>query len=118
MEKGRCEEGTNNKEEYNITENKCAGWERRRVYNVCVWLILVLFTLSLGSVSHSAVLKALGYRLSEFKFSHGAKHALYKHNILLFDSYHTSRYNINTGVLTYEMFDEVIKKIKELIEND
>jgi uracil-DNA glycosylase family 4 len=74
--------------------------------------------LSLGSVSHSAVLKALGYRLSEFKFSHGAKHALYKHNILLFDSYHTSRYNINTGVLTYEMFDKIIKNIKGEIEND
>ncbi len=74
--------------------------------------------LSLGSVSHSAVLRALGYRLSEFKFSHSAQHTLYNHNLILFNSYHTSRYNINTGVLTYDMFDEIIKKIKELIEND
>lgn len=68
--------------------------------------------LSLGAVSHNAVLKVLGYKLSEFKFVHGKTYHLYKHNLMLTDSYHTSRYNINTGVLTYEMFDTVIKTIK------
>ena len=71
--------------------------------------------LSLGSVSHTAVLRALGYRLSEFKFTHNSTHQLYKHNLILIDSYHTSRYNINTGVLTYEMFDNIIKNISKLI---
>lgn len=74
--------------------------------------------LSLGAVSHSAVLKALGYKLSEFKFAHGSTHKLYKHNIILIDSYHTSRYNINTGVLTYGMFKKIIQQIKDLIKND
>lgn len=68
--------------------------------------------LSLGAISHNAVLKVLGYKLSEFKFVHGHVHNLYKHNLILIDSYHTSRYNINTGVLTYDMFDKIIKKIK------
>lgn len=71
--------------------------------------------LSLGSVSHNAVLGALSYKLSEFKFAHGAEHRLYRHNYLLLDSYHTSRYNINTGVLTQDMFDLIIQKMKELL---
>ena len=68
--------------------------------------------LVLGGVAHNAVLSILGYRKADFKFKHGEKYKLDKHNLWLIDSYHTSRYNINTGVLTFEMFDEVIKKVK------
>lgn len=71
--------------------------------------------LSLGSVAHNAVLGALGYKLSAFKFAHGATHFLKEHNLILLNSYHTSRYNINTGVLTPQMFDSIIKKMKELL---
>lgn len=72
--------------------------------------------LSLGGISHKNVLQALGLKQSQAKFKHGAIHDLPAQKIKLVDSYHTSRYNINTGVLTYAMFDEVIKKIKGLIE--
>jgi len=68
--------------------------------------------LTLGSVAHNAVLGVLGYKKSAFKFAHGAIHNLDKHNLLMINSYHTSRYNINTGVLTQEMFDDIIKQIK------
>lgn len=71
--------------------------------------------LSLGAVSHNAVLKMFGYKLSEFKFTHGAVHRLYKNNLYLVDSYHTSRYNINTGVLTQEMFQNVVFQVKALL---
>lgn len=71
--------------------------------------------LSLGSVSHGAVLQALGYAKAAFKFAHGAEHFLPKHNLILLDSYHTSRYNINTNVLTAEMFDQIVARLKELI---
>lgn len=71
--------------------------------------------LSLGAVSHGAVLQALGYKKSAFKFAHGAEHKLDKHGLILLDSYHTSRYNINTNVLTAEMFDKIIQRLKELI---
>ena len=71
--------------------------------------------LSLGTVSHNAVLRVLGYRQSDYKFAHGVVHRLPQHGIVLLDSYHTSRYNINTGVLTYEMFDAVIKKLCRLL---
>ena len=70
--------------------------------------------LSLGSVSHGAVLQALGYKKSAYKFAHGAEHKLDKHNITLLDSYHTSRYNINTNVLTAEMFDKIIERLRKI----
>lgn len=71
--------------------------------------------LTLGSVAHSAVLGVLGYRKASFKFAHNVVHKLDKHDILMVNSYHTSRYNINTGVLTYAMFEDVIKNIKKLL---
>lgn len=71
--------------------------------------------LTLGSVAHSAVLGVLGYKKSQFKFAHNSVHKLEKHNILMINSYHTSRYNINTGVLTQAMFDKVIENIKRLL---
>lgn len=69
--------------------------------------------LTLGTVAHNALLSALEYKKSQFPFAHGKKHFLDKHNLLLFNSYHTSRYNINTGVLTEDMFQQVIASIKE-----
>lgn len=71
--------------------------------------------LTLGSVAHNAVLGVLGYKKAAFKFAHNTVHILEKHNLLMVNSYHTSRYNINTGVLTYEMFEDVIRHIKELL---
>ena len=71
--------------------------------------------LALGQVAHNAVLGALLYKQSAFKFSHGAVHELSYHHITLIDSYHTSRYNINTGVLTTKMFEQVLSCLKELL---
>ncbi len=71
--------------------------------------------LTLGSVAHQCVLTALSYKKSAFKFQHGAVHFLAKQNFYLINSYHTSRYNINTGVLTQAMFDEIILKMKGLL---
>ena len=69
--------------------------------------------LTLGTVAHNALLSALGYKKSAFKFAHGAIHHLEKENLLLVNSYHTYRYNINTGVLTADMFDNIINTIRE-----
>jgi uracil-DNA glycosylase len=71
--------------------------------------------LTLGSVAHNAILPVLGYKKSAFRFGHGNVHKLDKHGLTLLNSYHTSRYNINTGVLTPDMFDKVIKKLKSLV---
>ncbi len=71
--------------------------------------------LSLGLVSHNAVLKATNHKLSAFKFAHNSAHALNETTTLI-DSYHCSRYNTNTGRLTTPMFEEVFANIKERLQ--
>ncbi len=70
--------------------------------------------LTLGTISHYAVLNALDLKRKDFAFKHGAVYELGKGKTL-FNSYHCSRYNINTGRLTQAMFDEVVKKIIKII---
>ena len=67
--------------------------------------------LALGRVAHESLLRTAGARLAEFPFSHGARHAL-KSGAVLFDSYHCSRYNTNTGALTEAMFRDVFSAIR------
>ncbi len=64
--------------------------------------------LALGRVAHDAVLLALGARRSAAPFAHGARHVL--GDRVLYDSYHCSRYNQNTGRLTEAMFREVFAR--------
>ncbi len=66
---------------------------------------------ALGRVAHDAVLIALGAKRSKLPFAHGAKHEL-NEQVTLFDSYHCSRYNTNTGVLTPAMFHAVFRSVR------
>ncbi len=66
--------------------------------------------LSLGLISHNAVLKCFGLKLSQYKFGHGAKHDL-GNGLVLQDSYHCSRYNTQTGRLTTPMFEEIFENL-------
>jgi len=66
--------------------------------------------LALGRIAHDATLSALGAKRSALPFAHGARHAL-AGNVVLFDSYHCSRYNTNTGRLTAAMFHAVFDAI-------
>ena len=70
--------------------------------------------LSLGAISHQAVLRALGRKQSSAKFKHAAEHDM-GDGLTLLDSYHTSRYNINTGVLTDKMFEHIVLQAKKLV---
>ena len=74
--------------------------------------------LTLGSVAHNAILGVLGYKKAAFKFAHNAVHRLERHNLYMVNSYHTSRYNINTGVLTPQMFEDVIRNMKNLLDKN
>jgi len=69
--------------------------------------------LALGSIAHDATLMALGERRSAFKFGHNRRHDLVSGRILI-DSYHCSRYNTNTGVLTPQMFKEAMSHVKDV----
>jgi uracil-DNA glycosylase family 4 len=57
---------------------------------------------ALGRIAHDSVLAALGTKRSAAPFGHAASHAI--GHLRLFDSYHCSRLNTNTGVLTPAMF--------------
>jgi uracil-DNA glycosylase family 4 len=63
--------------------------------------------LALGRVAHDAVVAASGGRPAAFRFAHGAAHEL-PNGLRLIDSYHCSRYNTQTGVLTEEMFRKAV----------
>jgi uracil-DNA glycosylase len=69
----------------------------------------------LGRIAHDSTLKALGLRNGAAPFAHGAVHKA--GNIKLYDSYHCSRYNTNTGVLTPKMFREVFAKVRKDLES-
>lgn len=68
--------------------------------------------LALGRIAHEQVLSALEKKRSAHPFGHGAHHAL-DEPFALFDSYHCSRYNTNTGRLTTAMFENVFAAISE-----
>ncbi|MBH5397832.1 uracil-DNA glycosylase [Bradyrhizobium sp. CNPSo 4010] len=65
---------------------------------------------ALGRIAHDSVLKPLNLKASQAPFGHGAVHQAGAFR--LYDSYHCSRYNTNTGVLTPDMFRSVFAKVK------
>ncbi len=74
---------------------------------------------ALGRISHDSVVRALGLPLKAAPFKHGASHDLASmagQNLTLFDSYHCSRYNTNTGVLTAEMFHAVFQAVRNRLD--
>jgi uracil-DNA glycosylase family 4 len=66
--------------------------------------------LAIGGLAHEAVLAARGVRKAAFPFAHGAQYRL-PDGMWLFDSYHCSRLNTNTGRLTAQMFHQVMDAI-------
>ena len=71
--------------------------------------------LSLGLISHKAVLKTFGEKLSAYKFAHGAVHKL-NNGYILIDSYHCSRYNTQTRRLNTQMFEDVFTLIQNTLD--
>jgi uracil-DNA glycosylase len=65
---------------------------------------------ALGRIAHDSTVKALGLSAARARFAHGAVHDANKFK--LYDSYHCSRYNTNTGVLTREMFRSVFARVR------
>lgn len=68
----------------------------------------------LGRIAHDTVLQTLGAKASQAKFGHGAVHDVGKMRV--FDSYHCSRLNTNTGVLTPEMFRAVFEAVRRHLD--
>ena len=67
--------------------------------------------LALGQISHDSVTSVLSLKKKDHRFTHGSRYECEK--LTLLASYHCSRYNTNTGVLTEAMFDAVMAAAKE-----
>src|SRR5947209_2573053 len=76
--------------------------------------VLIVGLAPLGRIAHDSVLSALGVKKSAYAFSHGCRHEIGGLN--LFSSYHCSRYNTNTGVLTPEMFRDVFAQVRAFLD--
>jgi uracil-DNA glycosylase len=70
--------------------------------------------MALGRIAHDSTLSALELKKSKFAFGHANAHEV-GNGLLLFDSYHCSRYNTNTGRLTTGMFEAVFDGIRQHI---
>jgi uracil-DNA glycosylase len=68
----------------------------------------------LGRIAHDSVLAALDHRAKAATFGHGSAHEIGE--LRLFCSYHCSRLNTNTGVLTPEMFREVFSSVRRYLD--
>lgn len=68
--------------------------------------------LALGRIAHDQTLAGLGLKKSQFPFAHGARHDIGNGRVL-YDSFHCSRYNTNTGRLTAQMFRSVFAAIRD-----
>lgn len=73
---------------------------------------------ALGRIAHESALRALGLKLSAHPFGHGSAFEIEAAGkpVVLVDSYHCSRYNTNTGVLTPDMFRAVFAKVRALLD--
>lgn len=71
--------------------------------------------LALGTIAHQAVLKALSLKSTSAKFAHNVQHEL-PNGLTLVDSYHTSRYNVQTKRLTKAEFTDVFHHITQILK--
>jgi uracil-DNA glycosylase family 4 len=73
---------------------------------------------ALGRIAHDSTAAALGLKLKAVPFGHAEVHAVdsARTALTLHDSYHCSRYNTNTGVLTEVMFREVFAQVRRRLD--
>ncbi len=69
---------------------------------------------ALGSIAHDAILRARALKKSDYKFAHNVQHDL-GGGLRLIDSYHCSRYNLQTKRLTTKMFEGVFANARTLL---
>ncbi len=88
----------------------CRGFLKARIAELPDLQVIV----ALGRVAHDSTLAAFECRKALYPFAHAAQHAL-PSGAALFDSFHCSRYNTNTGRLTAEMFHAVFAAVRGML---
>lgn len=71
---------------------------------------------TLGRIAHETFIAAQNAKQRDYPFTHGGAHQMGE--ITLFDSYHCSRYNTSTKVLTPKMFREVFAQVRQHVDAD
>jgi uracil-DNA glycosylase family 4 len=97
-----------------IEANECRAYLQAEMSSSALRVVFCL-----GAIAHDAVVRcfniaALGRKRSELAFAHGAEYPLGRLTII--DSYHPSRYNINTGRITEAMFKAVVGRARALVD--
>jgi uracil-DNA glycosylase len=69
---------------------------------------------TLGRIAHESTVRTLLGKISAAPFKHGGQIKL--GTVTIFGSYHCSRYNTNTGVLTAEMFRSVFAGVRSFLK--
>lgn len=92
----------------------CAPWLEEEL----AILDRVKVVVALGKIAHDTFIrhaKGMGVikRMADHKFAHGAVHDLDGLPTVV-DTYHSSRYNVNVGTLTWPMFEEVFRTARDL----
>ncbi|MBU1210431.1 MAG: uracil-DNA glycosylase [Alphaproteobacteria bacterium] len=91
---------------------QCRGFLSARI----AALTKLKVVLALGRIAHEQTLSALELTRAAYPFGHAARHVL-PGGVVLFDSYHCSRYNTNTGRLTEVMFRSVFAAVREQLDS-
>ena len=73
--------------------------------------------LALGLIAHGSLVRVLNLKLSQYPFKHGKVWGL-PNKMQLLDSYHCSRYNINTKRLSKRQFSNIIAKADKLVNHN
>jgi len=105
---GRCAPPANKPSPEELT--KCQPYLEREIEILQPKVIVCL-----GRIAFERVLRIYSARKSDFKFGHGAMYQL-ETGVWVLCSYHPSQQNTLTGKLTKEMFDDIWKKAKSLVE--
>lgn len=71
---------------------------------------------TLGTIAHQSTVRALGVPVSRHPFGHGRATDIGR--LRIFSSYHCSRYNTNTGVLTDAMFRDVFRNVRAFLDGN
>lgn len=70
--------------------------------------------IALGSIAHGAILRARALKKKDYKLAYNVQHDLGS-GLRLIDSYHCSRYNLQTRRLTVEIFEAVFANARTLL---
>jgi uracil-DNA glycosylase len=103
-------------------ENKPTGQEivtcRQYLISRMNQLPNIKVILALGRIAHDSTVRALGAKPASSVFGHGKRYQIAgpRGPVVLFDSYHCSRYNTNTGRLTEEMFHSVFAAVRKELD--